>query len=39
MRERGMGAETDFGFLKRVIQNGIKSWIQAAKVDPFALKD
>jgi len=39
MRERGMGAETDFGLLKRVIQNGIESWRQDAKVDPLALKD
>jgi hypothetical protein len=34
-----MGAETDFGLLKRVIQNGIKSCRLATKVDPFALKD
>jgi len=38
MREKGW-ALTDFGLLKRIIQNGIGSWGQVAKVDPFALKD
>ncbi len=38
MREKGW-ALTNFGLLKCVIQNGIGSWRQVAKIDPFALKD